>query len=69
MPGHDLKALEAELRAILSSTDELLKLIYLKGYTTPREFALVRGVVTGVVQQMNTLTTVSRDIVGQARAA
>jgi hypothetical protein len=67
MPGHDLKRLEGELRIILDSTDELLKLIYLKGYTTPKEFALVFGVAQGLAQQAKTLVTVSREIVGQAR--
>lgn len=66
---HDLKRLEAELRSIQSSTDELLKLIYKRGYTTPREFALVFGVAQGLALQVKTLTTVSREIVGEAKAA
>lgn len=66
---HDLKRLEAELRSILTNTDELIQLIYRKGYTTPREFALVFGVAQGLAQQVKTLTAVSREIVGEAKAA
>ena len=67
MPGHDLKKLDAELRAIAESTNELLKIIYNKGYTTPREFALVLGAAEGIAVQVRTLVTVSREIVGEAR--
>ena len=66
MPGHDLKKLERELQAVLDLSGELIQLIYKKGYTTPREFALVSGVTEGLVVQLKTLTTVSRDIIANA---
>jgi len=66
MPGHDLKKLELELQALLDLSGELIKLIYKKGYTTPREFALVEGVTEGLVIQLRTLVTVSRDIIANA---
>ncbi|MEP6939190.1 MAG: hypothetical protein ABI846_05455 [Rudaea sp.] len=66
MPGHDLKKLERELQSVLDLSGELIKLIYKKGYTTPREFALVSGVTEGLLLQLKTLTTVSRDIVQHA---
>jgi hypothetical protein len=68
MPDHDLKGLEAELRSISGFSDELAKIIYLKGYTTPREFALVAAAVQAIAAQMKTLVTVSKEIVGQARS-
>jgi hypothetical protein len=67
MAGHDVKKLEVELRSILDGTNEMLQLIYKKGYTTPRELALTSGVAEGMAAQMKTLVTVSREIVGQAR--
>ena len=45
MPDHDLKGLEAELRSISGFSDELAKIIYQKGHTTPREFTLVNAAV------------------------
>ena len=68
MPDHDLKTLEAGLRGISGFSDELLKIIYLKGYTTPREFELVNGAVQAIASQMKTLVNVSKEIVGQAHA-
>jgi hypothetical protein len=68
MPDHDLKSLEAGLRGIAGLSDELLKIIYLKGYTTPREFALVNAAVQAMAAQMKTLVNVSKEIVGQAHA-
>jgi len=69
MPGHDLSKLEAELRIIHTGTNELLKLIYKKGYTTPREFELVMGATRRIAAQMKTLVSVSKEIVGNAREA
>jgi hypothetical protein len=68
MPDHDLKGLEAELRSISGFSDELAKIIYLKGYTTPREFTLVNAAVQAIAAQMKTLVTVSKEIVGQAHS-
>jgi len=67
MAGHDLKKLETELRNIHQWAEELLKIIYMKGYTTPTEFALVVGATEGLAVQMRTLVTVSREIVGGSR--
>ncbi len=68
MPGHNLKALEDELVSISRLSAELAGIIYKKGYTTPREFALVSAAVQAVNSQMKTLVTVSQEIVGQAQA-
>jgi len=68
MPEHDLKSLEAGLRSILGFSEELIKIIYQKGYTTPREYALVNGAVQAIAAQMKTLVIVSKEIVGQAQA-
>jgi len=67
MAGHDLSALEGALRSIAEYNAELLKIIHMKGYTTPRELALVTGVSGGIAAQMKTLVVVSREIVAQAR--
>ena len=67
MPSHDLKGLEAELRSISDLSSELSKIIYKKGYTTPREFALVNAAIKAMAGQMKTLVTVSKEIVGQAQ--
>jgi hypothetical protein len=67
MPGHDVKALELELRSIFTLTEEMLRIIIQKGYTTPREFALVSGAVEAIAAQMKTLVTVSKDILSEAR--
>jgi hypothetical protein len=64
MPGHDLKHLEGLLRATSDGSDELLQLIYMKGYTTPREFALVTGAVEAIAAQMKNVVAVSREIIG-----
>jgi hypothetical protein len=68
MPGHDLKALESELRSISESASQLAKIIFQKGYTTPREFTLVNTAAQAIAAQMKVLVTVSKEIVGQARA-
>ena len=68
MPEHDLKSLEAGLRGISGFSEELLTIIYQKGYTTPREFALVNGAVHAIAAQMITLVSVSKEIVGKAQA-
>ena len=68
MPGHNLKALEEELASISQLSTELASIIYKKGYTTPREFALVNSAVQAVNAQMKTLVTVSKEIIGQAHA-
>ena len=52
MPSHDLKALEAELRSISDFAGELAKIIFQKGYTTPREFTLVNGAAKAIAAQM-----------------
>ena len=67
MANHNIRGLETELRGIGHSTDELLKIIHMPGYTTPAEFALVSGIAEGIALQMRTLVTVSKEIVGQAR--
>ena len=64
MPGHDLKHLEMLLRATTDGSNELQQLIYKKGYTTPREFALVTGAVEAIAAQMKNVVAVSREIVG-----
>jgi len=69
MPNHDLKALESELLSISELARELANIIYKKGYTTPREFALVSSAAQAVNAQMKTLVTVSKEIVGAAHAA
>jgi uncharacterized protein (DUF849 family) len=69
MPGHDLSKLEAELRTIQTGTNELLQIIYKKGYTTPREFELVLGAARGIAAQVKTLVSVSKEIVGETREA
>jgi len=69
MPNHDLKALESELQSISELARELANIIYKKGYTTPREFALVSAAAQAVNAQMKTLVSVSREIVGAAHAA
>ena len=69
MPNHNLKALESELRSIGDLSNELANIIYKKGYTTPREFALVFGAVQAMNAQMKTVVTVSKEIVGAAQAA
>ena len=69
MPHHDLKALEGELLSISNLASELANIIYKKGYTTPREFALVSSAAQAVNAQMKTLVTVSKEIVGAAHGA
>jgi hypothetical protein len=64
MAGHDVKRLEGDLRSIHELTNEMLNIIYKKGYTTPREFALAKGIAEGIAVQMKSLVTVSREIVG-----
>jgi hypothetical protein len=66
MPGHNLKALEADLKVISDSSDELSKLIYRKGYTTPREFALVSAAAKAMAGQMKALVKVSEQIIRAA---
>ena len=67
MAGHDLKKLEGELRSISDGAREMLDIIYKKGYTTPREFALANGFAEGMATQMKALVAVSRQIVAEAR--
>ena len=64
---HNLKALEDELTSITQLSAELAQIIYKKGYTTPREFALVLAAAEAINSQMKTLVTVSNEIVGQAQ--
>jgi len=63
MPDHNLKALEAELRSIGDLSNQLAQIIYKKGYTTPREFALVFGAVQAVNAQMKNVVAVSKEII------
>jgi hypothetical protein len=63
MPDHNLKALEGELRSIGDLSNELAQIIYKKGYTTPREFALVFGAVQAMNAQMKNVVAVSREII------
>jgi hypothetical protein len=66
MPVHNLKALGADLQVISDSSDELSKLIYRKGYTTPREFALVSAAAKAMAGQMKALVKISEQIVREA---
>ena len=63
---HDLKALERELRTIVTSGSDLIELIFKRGYTTPREFTLVHGAAEGIAAQMRTLVKVSQEIIAAA---
>jgi len=66
MPGHNLKALGADLKVISNASDELSQLIFRKGYTTPREFALVSAAAKAIAGQMKSLVKISEQIVRAA---
>ena len=64
---HDVKKLEQELRSISEATIEMIRIIHMPGYTTPREFAFSATLVGGIAMQMQGLLSVSREIVGGGR--
>jgi hypothetical protein len=67
MPTHDLNALNVQLKSISERALELIKIAHMPGYTTPIEFGLVLGASVAIAAQMNTLVTISKEIVARAK--